>query len=139
MRKSARQQHYHSYAMWFVLPRAMALMSSEAVCRYGHCRCGISGPEFQARRSSTEANELVADIHDRMPFILAPGNYARWLSEEPTRARRSETAPHRHGLDRRTWNLPRPDRRCRTHNAHTGKTASDDIRAIARGSTNHIE
>jgi putative SOS response-associated peptidase YedK len=28
-------------------------------------------------------NELVADIHDRMPVILAPGDYARWLGEEP--------------------------------------------------------
>jgi putative SOS response-associated peptidase YedK len=24
----------------------------------------------------------VADIHDRMPAILAPGDYARWLGEE---------------------------------------------------------
>jgi putative SOS response-associated peptidase YedK len=32
---------------------------------------------------TTDANELVAEIHDRMPAILAPGDYARWLSEEP--------------------------------------------------------
>jgi putative SOS response-associated peptidase YedK len=32
---------------------------------------------------TTEANELVATIHDRMPVILAPGDYARWLGEEP--------------------------------------------------------
>jgi putative SOS response-associated peptidase YedK len=32
---------------------------------------------------TTDANELVADIHDRMPLILAPGDYARWLGEEP--------------------------------------------------------
>jgi putative SOS response-associated peptidase YedK len=25
----------------------------------------------------------VAEIHDRMPLILAPADYARWLSEEP--------------------------------------------------------
>jgi putative SOS response-associated peptidase YedK len=31
----------------------------------------------------TDANELVADIHDRMPVILALGDYARWLGEEP--------------------------------------------------------
>jgi putative SOS response-associated peptidase YedK len=30
-----------------------------------------------------DANELVADIHDRMPVILAPGDYARWLGDEP--------------------------------------------------------
>jgi putative SOS response-associated peptidase YedK len=32
---------------------------------------------------TTDANEMVVDIHDRMPVILAPGDYARWLSDEP--------------------------------------------------------
>jgi putative SOS response-associated peptidase YedK len=32
---------------------------------------------------TTDANELVAEIHDRMPVILAPSDYARWLGEEP--------------------------------------------------------
>jgi putative SOS response-associated peptidase YedK len=32
---------------------------------------------------TTDANELVAEIHDRMPLILAPGDYARWPSNEP--------------------------------------------------------
>ena len=32
---------------------------------------------------TTDANELVADIHDRMPVILAQADYARWLGEEP--------------------------------------------------------
>jgi putative SOS response-associated peptidase YedK len=32
---------------------------------------------------TTDSNELVADIHDRMPVILAPADYARWLGEEP--------------------------------------------------------
>lgn len=32
---------------------------------------------------TTDANELVAEIHDRMPLILAPGDYTRWLSDEP--------------------------------------------------------
>jgi putative SOS response-associated peptidase YedK len=32
---------------------------------------------------TTSANEMVADIHDRMPAILAPTDYARWLGEEP--------------------------------------------------------
>jgi putative SOS response-associated peptidase YedK len=30
----------------------------------------------------TDANELVAEIHDRMPLIIPPGDYARWLSDE---------------------------------------------------------
>jgi putative SOS response-associated peptidase YedK len=32
---------------------------------------------------TTDSNELVADIHDRMPVILTPADYARWLGEEP--------------------------------------------------------
>jgi putative SOS response-associated peptidase YedK len=32
---------------------------------------------------TTDANELIAEIHDRMPLILAPNGYTRWLSEEP--------------------------------------------------------
>ena len=31
---------------------------------------------------TTDANELVAEIHDRMPLILGRGDYARWLSNE---------------------------------------------------------
>ena len=31
----------------------------------------------------TDANKLVAEIHDRMPLIPAPGDYARWLADEP--------------------------------------------------------
>jgi putative SOS response-associated peptidase YedK len=29
---------------------------------------------------TTEANTLVAEIHDHMPVIVAPENYTRWLS-----------------------------------------------------------
>jgi putative SOS response-associated peptidase YedK len=32
---------------------------------------------------TTNANALVADIHDRMPVILAPADYGRWLGDEP--------------------------------------------------------
>jgi putative SOS response-associated peptidase YedK len=32
---------------------------------------------------TTDANELVTDIHDRMPLILAPGDCIRWLSNDP--------------------------------------------------------
>jgi putative SOS response-associated peptidase YedK len=31
---------------------------------------------------TTDANGLVAEIHDRMPVILAPSDYSRWLGEE---------------------------------------------------------
>ena len=32
---------------------------------------------------TTAANEMVADIHNRMPAILQPLDYDRWLSDEP--------------------------------------------------------
>ena len=31
---------------------------------------------------TTDANDLVAEIHDRMPLILAPADYACWLGDE---------------------------------------------------------
>src|SRR5690242_18354613 len=31
---------------------------------------------------TTDANSLVAEIHDRMPAILSPVDYTRWLSDE---------------------------------------------------------
>lgn len=35
---------------------------------------------------TTDANELVGQIHDRMPAILEPQDYARWLGEDPESA-----------------------------------------------------
>jgi putative SOS response-associated peptidase YedK len=32
---------------------------------------------------TTDANELVANIHDRMPLILAPSDYEEWLCDYP--------------------------------------------------------
>ena len=32
---------------------------------------------------TTASNELVAEIHDRMPAILSPENFERWLSDDP--------------------------------------------------------
>lgn len=32
---------------------------------------------------TTEANELIGDIHNRMPVILSPADYVLWLSDEP--------------------------------------------------------
>jgi putative SOS response-associated peptidase YedK len=31
---------------------------------------------------TTDANEPIAEIHSRMPLILTPGDYVRWLGEE---------------------------------------------------------
>ncbi len=32
---------------------------------------------------TTAANELIAQIHDRMPLILVPRDFTRWLGDEP--------------------------------------------------------
>jgi putative SOS response-associated peptidase YedK len=32
---------------------------------------------------TTDANDFRASVHDRMPAILAPDDYAPWLGEEP--------------------------------------------------------
>jgi putative SOS response-associated peptidase YedK len=32
---------------------------------------------------TTDANQLVAEIHDRMPLILAPKDYLQSLGEDP--------------------------------------------------------
>jgi hypothetical protein len=32
---------------------------------------------------TTDANELVTNVHDRMPLIVAPEAYTRWLGGEP--------------------------------------------------------
>lgn len=35
---------------------------------------------------TTDANAVVGDVHDRMPVILHPDDYARWLQPEPVAA-----------------------------------------------------
>ena len=47
---------------------------------------------------TTDANELVAEIQDRMPLILASGDYARWLSRAKP-ARPDATIPSRADAD----------------------------------------
>jgi hypothetical protein len=39
--------------------------------------------DLRKRAGTTDANELVAEIHDRMPLILAPADSSLWLSDEP--------------------------------------------------------
>ena len=36
---------------------------------------------------TTDANELMAKVHDRMPVTLHPGNYDRWLDHDSDPAR----------------------------------------------------
>jgi putative SOS response-associated peptidase YedK len=34
---------------------------------------------------TTKANELVAELHDRMPVVIAPADRARWIAGEDVR------------------------------------------------------
>ena len=61
----------------------------EGRCDVRHCRHLGEGKEPASGEwlrtfviITTDPNELVADIHDRMPLILAPRDYARWLGAE---------------------------------------------------------
>jgi putative SOS response-associated peptidase YedK len=46
---------------------------------------------------TTEASKLVGEVHDRMPVILAPADYQRWLTGSAAAARRL-LAPYTSGL-----------------------------------------
>jgi putative SOS response-associated peptidase YedK len=48
---------------------------------------------------TTDANEMVAEIHDRMPLILVSADYGRWLSDEPRPARLDAAVPGRTDAD----------------------------------------
>ncbi len=37
---------------------------------------------------TTEANEVLAPVHDRMPVIVAPGDYELWLDQKMNKAER---------------------------------------------------
>ena len=59
---------------------------------------------------TTEPNDVAREIHDRMPVILDPADYALWLDPEVTVPARSAPAPP--PLPRRRDDrLPRDDRR----------------------------
>lgn len=45
--------------------------------------CSVS-PSCGSNDNHIAPNEICAPIHDRMPAILEPKDYARWLGEEPT-------------------------------------------------------
>jgi putative SOS response-associated peptidase YedK len=48
------------------------------------CDCWLkSAADHNGHAKRADADELVAEIYDRMPLILAPADYVRWLSDEP--------------------------------------------------------
>ncbi len=67
---------------------------ADGIVRRRHLRATLSGSDpcvlgLERRGGdrrwliTTDANELLAQIHNRMPLIIAPKDYARWLSDEP--------------------------------------------------------
>lgn len=52
--------------------------------------CGTSGPSPEGEKIesctvlTTEPNSLVADLHNRMPVIVAPDRYDMWLDPDVT-------------------------------------------------------
>ena len=44
---------------------------------------------------TTDANDMVAEIRERMPLVIAPGDYERWLSDDPDPARPDAAVPGR--------------------------------------------
>ena len=82
---SGAQQHRPAIACWagfradWPTSETLVVMSAAGKCQQ-FMQEGIE-PTFAI--ITTSANELVAEIYDRMPLILAPGDYARWLGEEP--------------------------------------------------------
>jgi putative SOS response-associated peptidase YedK len=46
---------------------------------------------------TTEASKLVSEVHDRMPAIIAPADYERWLTA-PVAAATKLLVPYRNGM-----------------------------------------
>ena len=68
-------------------PYAIAMASGEPFCLAGiwsdrkHPEHGFAYRTFAIL--TCEPNAMMADIHDRMPVILHPADYRRWLSDDP--------------------------------------------------------
>lgn len=68
-------------------PYAIAMKSGEPFCLAGIWETWRDPATDEDIRTfaivTTDANAMIADIHDRMPVILHPEDYERWLSPEP--------------------------------------------------------
>jgi len=49
---------------------------------------------------TTEANALLAQIHERMPVIIAPDDWPKWLGEQPANANELKALLRPHPADR---------------------------------------
>jgi len=82
-----------------------------------------SGPLDTFTILTTTPNELVADLHDRMPVILPPASYAEWLEPRPLALDRLQKllAPH-----------PAESMEAYTVTTRVNRPANDDPECIAR-------
>jgi len=71
---------------------------------------------------TTKPNEVVAPLHDRMPVMLAPNDYDRWLGEEPDPADLIRPYP---ATEMATWPV----------STRVNKPENDDARILDRVET----
>jgi putative SOS response-associated peptidase YedK len=65
---------------WYIHPRGAELFGFAALWERWQ---GPEGPLETCAIITTEANEVMRPIHDRMPVILEPANFARWIDCRP--------------------------------------------------------
>lgn len=84
-------------------------------------RDGSSDWTISCSLITTQPNPLLADLHDRMPVIVAPENHARWLGESGA------------GTPPEDLLQPYPEGSMRAHpvSTHVNAPANDDERCIA--------
>ena len=68
---------------WFIRPSDDRLFGFAAIYETGN---ELTGNRPSCAIVTTEANTLMQSIHNRMPVILDPGDYARWLDPSETHA-----------------------------------------------------
>jgi len=65
---------------WYIRPRGAELFGFAALWERWQ---GPEGPLETCAIITTDANEVMRPIHDRMPVILAPSDFVRWLDCRP--------------------------------------------------------
>jgi putative SOS response-associated peptidase YedK len=68
---------------WFIRPGDDSLFGFAAIYEDGN---ELTGNRPSCAIITTQANALMQTIHERMPVILDPGDYARWLDPAETQA-----------------------------------------------------
>lgn len=82
---------------WFVRPSDAPLFGLAGITALWH---GPQGPVHSVALITTAANALAARIHDRMPLILAPEDYAAWLAPGNSDGRALKSLVRPYGAER---------------------------------------